>query len=178
MEEFDVDENEKLTPPFFLYISPLRLIIMSILTFGLYESYWIYKNWWYLKRRNGLDIKPFWRGIFGYFYFHSLLNIVKTDAVAYDMEKPASSVNWLATTWIIIRISSNLIGRVFDNPTLNLTIMLIPAYLLFVPIQNYINRITKQIDPELKYYRFSAGHVICLIIGAIIWFGYISSLFA
>jgi len=171
-----LDENEKLTASFYLYISPLRLIVMSILTVGIYQSYWIYKNWWYIKQRKDLDIKPFWRGIFGVFYLHGLLKIIKTDAVAYDLEEPTFSVNWLATTWVVIMIFGNLIVKIFDNPALNIIVVLFPAYLLLIPVQNYINRITKAIDPEIKYYYFSAGHVICLIIGAIAWLGYISAL--
>ena len=35
----------------FLHIPIARLILLSIASAGLYELYWIYKNWWYIKQR-------------------------------------------------------------------------------------------------------------------------------
>ena len=42
--------------PLFLFIPVWRLILMSILTSGIYEAYWIYKNWKFVKMRDGLEI--------------------------------------------------------------------------------------------------------------------------
>jgi hypothetical protein len=39
---------------------------MSILTWGLFEAYWIYKNWRYLKELDERDIKAFWCGVFSW----------------------------------------------------------------------------------------------------------------
>ena len=50
--------------PLFLHIPVPRLILLSIASCGLYEAYWIYKNWRYIKERDGLNIRPFWRGVF------------------------------------------------------------------------------------------------------------------
>jgi hypothetical protein len=67
------------TTAFFLYIPKARLVAMSLVTLGLYEVYWIYRNWRFLKERDNLRIQPFWRSIFDIFFIKSLLTAIKSD---------------------------------------------------------------------------------------------------
>lgn len=75
--------------PLFLYIPVSRLIILSIVSMSLYEAYWVYKNWRYIKERDGLDIRPFWRGWFGVFFCHSLLRRIHEDGQARACVQPS-----------------------------------------------------------------------------------------
>ena len=61
----DVENNSQVEG--FLYIPVSRLIFLSMLTFGLYCYYWQYRNWGYVKEREGLSISPFWRAWFWLF---------------------------------------------------------------------------------------------------------------
>src|ERR1051326_4300794 len=61
----------------FLYIPLSRLIIMSLVSFGLYEVYWMYRNWKFLQERDGLDINPLGRGIFGQLFVYQLLKAMR-----------------------------------------------------------------------------------------------------
>lgn len=97
--------------PLFLHISVARLVLLSIASVGLYEAYWIYKNWKNIKDREGLDITPFWRGIFGIFYCHSLLKRIKGDRYASALIEPSFSVQ-LATGWVLLLILSGVITSV------------------------------------------------------------------
>jgi hypothetical protein len=45
----------------------------------------------------------------------------------------------------------------------------IPSFLCLVPVQNYINAVTEKRNPGLKYYRWSSGHIVCLVFGIIVW---------
>ena len=83
--------------PLFLHISVARLILMSIVSFSVYEAYWIYKNWRYVKERDNLAIRPFWRGFFGVFHCHSLLRRIHEDQEARSVQLPAFSPGGLAT---------------------------------------------------------------------------------
>ena len=47
--------------PAFFAVSPLKLIVMSTATLGIYELYWFYKNWKLIKQRTESNIMPFWR---------------------------------------------------------------------------------------------------------------------
>jgi hypothetical protein len=65
--KMNVNQSTESSTPLFLNISILRLVLLSIASCGLYEAYWIYKNWRYIKERDGLEIRPFWRVFFAYF---------------------------------------------------------------------------------------------------------------
>src|SRR5258708_1698326 len=47
--------------PLFFSVSLLKLLVMSTVTLGLYDLYWFYKNWTFVKERTARDISPFWR---------------------------------------------------------------------------------------------------------------------
>ncbi len=148
--------------PLFLYISPARLIIMSIVSMGIYELYWIYKNWRYMKERYGMDITPFWRGFFGLFFCHSLLRKIHEDQESNSIQTPTFSPVLLATVWVILSIIAALLSNL-------IIYAFIPAFLCLVPVQIYINEVTSKRNPEQKYYGWSSGHVVCLVYGIFGW---------
>ena len=105
----------KSSEPQFFYVSETRFMAMSILSFGIFNSYWMYKNWQFLKNRDNLDIMPFWRGIFGIFFIHSLLNKIEADKGLSEVERSNFSGSTLATIWVVLLISSNLLSRLDDT---------------------------------------------------------------
>jgi hypothetical protein len=150
----------------YLYIPVSRLVIMSMFTLGLYEAYWIYKNWRYIKERDKLNIQPFWRGIFGVFFCHSLLKAIHDDSEVNNIQKAEFPAAGLATGWVALMILGNIFGRV-DSVAANWLGMLIafPSFLFFVPVQNYINKVNDTIHPRPEYYGWSSGHSVCLVVG-------------
>jgi len=152
----------------FLYIPISRLILLSIASFGLYEAYWIYKNWRYIKERDGFNIQPFWRGFFGIFFCHSLLRWIHKDKEARAVAVPAFSPGGLATGWVVLSIFANIVGR---TPSIAATIVsaFIPSFLCLVPVQNYINSVTEKHSPGQRFYGWSSGHIVCLVFGIIVW---------
>ena len=67
---------------YFFDVSPLKLVVMSFFTLGLYQVYWFYKNWKLAKER-GEDVNPVLRAIFSIFFINRLLkNIVETGRQA------------------------------------------------------------------------------------------------
>ena len=154
--------------PLFLHISVGRLILMSIVSFGVYEMYWIYRNWRYVKERDNLDIRPFWRGWFGIFYCHSLLRRIHEDSEAGSLEVPSFSPGGLATGWFVLIIFSNMVSRA-PGTAASIISAFIPSYLCLVPVQNYVNSVSERRSPGQPYYRWSSGHVVCLVFGIVIW---------
>jgi hypothetical protein len=152
----------------FLRISITRLVLMSVLSFGLYEVYWIYKNWRYLKERGDLNIWPFWRGFFGIFFCHSLLRDIHEDPVVGRIQTPTFSPGGLATGWVVLRIFGNLVSRASGVESLFVA-ALVPSYLFFVPVQKHVNAISARRNPSGPYYRWSTGHFVCLAYGVILW---------
>ena len=154
--------------PLFLHIPVSRLILMSIVSCHLYEAYWIYKNWRYVKERDNLDIHPFWRGFFGIFYCHSLLRSINEDKEARSVQVPSFSPGGLATGWVVLLIISNVVGRA-PGMAISIISVFIPSFLCLVPVQNYVNSVSARRSPGQPYYRWSSGHVVCLVFGVIIW---------
>jgi len=152
----------------FLRIPAWRLIALSIVSFGIYEGYWIYRNWRYVKERDNLNFQPFWRGLFGVFYCHSLLQRIHEDVEARATRTPSFSPKALATGWVICIIVSNLISRlpaveaIFISP-------FIPAFLFLLPVQAYINAVEDKRLPSQGFYPWSTGHLVCIVSGLAIW---------
>jgi len=57
----------------YFHVGTLKFCLMSLCTLGIYNIYWSYKNWSFVKQRDGSDILPFWRGIFAPLWYFSLL---------------------------------------------------------------------------------------------------------
>ena len=154
----------------FLYIPTSRLIVMSILSLGLYDAYWIYRNWRFLKERDGLSIQPFWRGVFGLFHITSLLKMIKNDPSANSLAEARFSPGWLASGWILLMFIGNTLGRSAD-PTANLIGIIIsaPAFLCLLPVQNYINSVNESLPRRPAYYGWTGGQLLCLVLGVIFW---------
>ena len=65
----------------FFPVSPLKLIVLSVCTFGFYEFYWFYRNWCLIKEREdslsmrigfrSLNMWPFWRALFSVLFCYS-----------------------------------------------------------------------------------------------------------
>lgn len=161
-------KEQHVTKPIFLYIPIGRLVVMSIVSFSLYEMYWIYKNWSYLKERHNLDISPFTRGWFGIFYCHSLLRRIHEDKEARSIQVPSFSPNSLATGWVVLLIISIIIGRA-PGVAASIISAFIPSFIFLIPVQKYVNSVNERRIPGLPFYRWSSGHVVCLVFGIIIW---------
>lgn len=139
---------------------------MSILSFGIFNSYWMYKNWQFLKNRDNLDIMPFWRGIFGIFFIHSLLNKIEADKGLSEVERSNFSGSTLATIWVVLLISSNLLSRLDDTNTSGIASLIsIFAGLCFLPVQVYINRVNNLVNSQMGESPWSFGQILCLLIG-------------
>ena len=80
-----------------------KFILLTVVTFGIYEIYWFYKNWNFFKEKDKLDISPFWRAVFSFFFIYSLfgrvLKLTKKEGY-----KESFSAGWLAVFWLIISL--------------------------------------------------------------------------
>lgn len=156
------------TQPLFLYVPISRFILLSIVSGGMYEAYWIYKNWQYVKERDHLEFSPFWRGFFGLFYCHSLLRRIHEDQQARRYVQPSFSPGGLTTGWVLLRLAANFGDRATGFAE-TLICCLIPAYLFLLPVQKHLNAVARKQNPKQPYYGWSAGHIVCLVWGACLW---------
>jgi hypothetical protein len=157
-------------PPVYLYIPITRFIFMSFISFGLYSAYWIYKNWRYVKERDGLEISPFWRGIFGVFFVHGILEIIRYDTEANRIEPATFSPFALTAGWVLLLFFGYTLESM-DTVGLNILGIFLASFslLIFTPVQIYINRINDKRTPRPSYTKWSLGHILCLLLGAALW---------
>ena len=156
----------------YLAISPKRLALFSVLTFGIYEIYWFYKNWEAVKKAEGQNISPFWRAIFAVFFCHSLFKKVLESAKAHDY-KESYSPGWLATAYIALLLIGNGLSKADSSDSgLNL-VWLIVALITFIPllsVQKAINFNNGKIkEGAILKQGFSGGEVTLIVVG-VLWF--------
>lgn len=162
------DNQEKIE---FFSIPIGRLILFSILTFGIYEIYWFYKNWEAIKKYDNQKISPLGRAIFAVFYCYSLFKKVLESSKnrGYDGKY---SPGILATAYILILISGNALSKVdSSDPAFNIVWLVVAlfSFVPLIPIQKAINfNNGVKSDPGTR--KFSGGEVALIIIG-LVWFG-------
>jgi len=108
--EVKVQEQKPHTGIEYFAIPPKRFALFSILTFGIYEIYWFYKNWQAVKKAEGQNISPFWRAIFAVFFCHGLFKKLLESAKAHGY-KESYSPGWLATAYIVLLLVGNGLSR-------------------------------------------------------------------
>jgi hypothetical protein len=137
--------------------------------------YWIYRNWRYVKERDNLTIRPFWRSMWSIFYCHSLLRRIHEDSDARSVLIPLFHPNILATGWVVLMLIARVIDHV-PSVTASIVAICMPSFLCLAPVQSYVNSMTERMNPNQPYYRWSSGHIVCLIVGTIIWVPFFLSL--
>ena len=145
--------------PYFA-VSLTKLAVMSICTMGIYELYWFYRNWRLIKDREGLDIRPFWRVFFAYFYCYQCFDHIRAHALRLGL--PTSmEMGPLAAAWIIITILWKL-----PDPYWLVTML---GFLPMLPVQSLANRINTEENPEHhRNSRFTGWNIAMVIIGGLL----------
>ncbi len=142
--------------PFFA-VSLLKILVLSICTLGLYELYWFYRNWQLIKERESVDISPFWRAFWAFFYCHQCFSRVREYGAANGI-RPGVSVGVLSAGWIITTLTGTLPDPYWLIASLSIGFLL--------PVQAYANRVNKvaapQHDPNA---RFTPWNWVCVVVG-------------
>jgi hypothetical protein len=101
----------KTKPTQYFYTSPKRLYLLTLITFGWYDIFWMYRNWKAIRTAKQIFIMPFWRSVFSLFFIESLFRHIRDDSKRADYPKPYSS-SWSAAIYILGAIVSGLVGLV------------------------------------------------------------------
>lgn len=124
-------------PPFFA-VTQTKLLVMSLLTFSLYEFYWFYKNWQIEKQRERPEIMPFWRASFAFFFCYGLFRRVDERAATHRLKSIAAG--WLAAGWIM----AILVGQ-FPQPYLFANLLTV---FFLLPVQRAANGVNALEAPD------------------------------
>lgn len=156
----EADFGKDVGVPFFP-TSPKKLIVMSLCTFGIYEIFWFYKNWKFLKEKHNLKVSPFARAVFSIFYCHSFFKIVKEYSKQHQIQsdyKPAT----LTAGFILL----NILYKLPDPFGLVSFLSFIPL----LPVQKTINVLKDTLVPEAEINsKFSGWNIVGIIFGVLWW---------
>lgn len=143
----------------FYAISNTKLVMLSVLTFGLYEIYWFYKQWQFVKKAKDLKVTPWARGLFSPLFAYPLFKHV--FELARDAgEKSSPSAGWLAIAYFILVSMGRFTGWVW--------IISFGSVLPLFPVQNRINLLwsKKHLNDTISTI-FSWKEITIMIIGAV-----------
>ncbi|GBD98851.1 hypothetical protein BMS3Abin07_00879 [bacterium BMS3Abin07] len=145
--------------PIYFAVSPLKLVMMSICTLGIYELYWFYKNWVLIKERESLDIRPFWRAFFAYFFCYSFFKKVQASAEGISLKKSISP-GILATGWIVLTLLWKLPAPYW--------IVTYFAVIFLLPVQSLMNNINDAVAPgHDKNGKFTGWNIFGVVVGGL-----------
>lgn len=125
----------------FFPVSIVKLSIFSVVTFGLYSTYWFYRNWKYVKDSERTAIMPIARAIFSCFWFYPLYKKL-VDSSSGKLQKNILPVRWIA---MLMAVCFFILESVANIDYIGIPSMIL-APLLLIPLANYINHIAEGDD--------------------------------
>ena len=105
-----------LTEGYALQISAVRIIVLSIVTSGVYILFWLYRTWKQLQPETGEVHYPIWHAatlfvpVYGLFRLHRHLSVIQELAQKREVESlmpPALGVIVMALYWLLALVSGN-----------------------------------------------------------------------
>lgn len=156
-ESADVKVREDPAPPAeaaYFHVAAWKFVVLSLATFRLYELYWFYQNWSYIRRRDWSGIWPFWRTVFSPIWCFALCR---------DVDRHGGSISPLAAIAIALGYVGISALAQLPEPWWLLSLTSFAPLLLVVRQVNAINRARGVRAPY--YSRFTAGHVVLSMLG-------------
>lgn len=134
---------------------------LCAISFGLYEIFWFYKYWKYIKERKQLNIAPVWRALFSIFFAYNLFQYIYSLAKEKGY-KEMLSPGWLAFAYIALSLCWRL-----PEP---LSLISVLSFVPIIQLQKACNYLWDNEEPMLKERtRFSIGEILLIVFGSIFW---------
>jgi hypothetical protein len=153
--------SSQATQPRYFPVSPAKLVVMSLASFGIYGFYWLYQNWALERTHTNEELSPFWRTFFSVFWIYSLLRRIREAAGAAQ-----AAPNWTpaitAAAYIIITC-----GLFLPDPYWLVSLLVVVP---LVPVQRTVNALNAVVAPETpKNDAYSGWNVVMIIVGVIFY---------
>ena len=143
-------------------LSTLRFILLCILSFGLYEVWWIYKSWRFFDEKENLEMNSAVRTIFSIIFLIPLFNKIYKYSKKFGFSKFFSSILYY------IGIMSMGLVAYLEDPYWLLAFVSIVFYI--GPFETLNFAIEKDTSYELKLLtRFNNRQLAIIILGSILW---------
>jgi hypothetical protein len=176
------------SPTKYFEISPIRFVLLNILTLSFYFNYWQYKNWQAIKQADKSHIWPFWRAIFSFNFIHVLFKRIAISAKNQGYSKSISYLALAAIRFQVIWLFGFVLGfaRAFEMnnemTTLGrwliflfvvmicIILAILVDYFVVIPFQKAVSFYNAKADTTHQSRRgFRRGEIILIILGIILW---------
>lgn len=154
-----------------------QFALLVFITFGLYYIYWFHRNWVFIQREFGIDITPIARAIFCPLYAISFVDYTFAMAKGSNPTNSFSS-SFLGGMFLTLALASRVLtmaaAHTHSKYSLILYMLHYVAYyatiLTMVPAVQALNVYWERKQPEYRLRTgLSAGEIVIVIIGSIIW---------
>lgn len=136
-----------------------KFIAMSVASVGIYQVYWLYRQFKAEKDRTGDDSRPILRALVSFFFLPGLLRRIKTDA---ERASVVSSISPGGLTLAFIVLG--LFGRAPWPVALISSLSVVPL----LPARAAIERINAASAPEAdRNHRLTGSNIAVIVVGAL-----------
>ncbi len=139
-----------------------KFIILSIVTLGFYDIWWIYKSWRFFQDLEKSDIMPAMRTIFGIFFIIPLFDKINKLAQKHGYEHSYASTA-LFIGYLVVSLLSYL-----PKPFYLLTLF---SFLFIIPPMKALNFAMDHCEgfTATEQQSFNGRQIFLLIIGGVCW---------
>lgn len=138
--EWMIDMRRARSDPALAYfpVSYAKFIILSVVTVGVYQYYWFYKQWDYVRRRDASSIMPFFRTFFMPLWFFALYRELRQDSLE-RFERSHLPGAPLIGLLLIVYIGLNILG--YADTVVGFAEFI--SFFCLLPFVNYINYVNR-----------------------------------
>jgi hypothetical protein len=146
--------------------STAKVAVLGVATLGLYQTYWLYRQWKAVRARRGEDLSPFWRAVFDVIFVGRLFRVLRAEVEGAEV-RTTGDTGTLIIGFIVVEILSRAAARM-DSGWLWLlgVVSVVPIVIL----QGEINQLLARRDPHGPPPEgFGVGAVVALVLGVLSW---------
>jgi len=155
------------------HVSLKKLVIMFVMTYGMYQLVWFFKQWQCLKKHYELDAWPVARSIFAIFFTHSLFVYVN-EYIKETKREYIWGYSALATIFVLLQLASAISNNIINIETSHMALvvlsLVLPLFAL-IPIyraQQAINFALEAVEHPVND-RLTGLNWVWIVIGALYW---------
>jgi hypothetical protein len=143
--------------PVFFPVSGLKLALMSLVTFGLYEVYWFYKNWQCLQRlghKLNAPIRAVFYPLTAWWLFKPIAEQARKAGLSLQAGGLALAVLIFGGLWRL------------PEPWWLVSLL---GFLPLLPVQQVVNDLNRQVAPDADpNSRFTGANIAALVLGGVL----------
>jgi Domain of unknown function (DUF4234) len=147
-------------------VPPLKMVLLSFATFGLYEIYWFFKQWKAVREQTHERLSPVARSLFAIFFCNRLFGHIRGAAINAEV-RTGMATGALSAIFILGSIFESVASRAEWGPAWMLGfVTIVPLAIMQKEVNQLVARQTPDADRNTRY---GAGVIVLLVIGALLW---------